>query len=240
MQGKFILELSIDNMKYLFETVKIIRRWNMLKVYIIFYTRYGNTLKLAEMIAQGVRSVNGCEAVLRRTAELAPEDIIKKDERWKKTRESLKTIPEAKASDLFDADAVVFGTPTRYGNMSSSLKDFIDKTAGVWVKGGLVGKVGAAFTSSTTVHGGQETTLLTMFIPMLHHGMIIAGIPYSEDKLFTTTAGGSPYGASSVTGIMADKPPTEEAEALAKALGKRVAELSMKLKLGGEAIKKQG
>jgi len=212
----------------------------MLKVYIIFYTRYGNTLKLAEMIAEGVRSVYGCEAVLRRTAELAPEDIIKKDERWKKARESLKTIPEAKASDLFDADAVIFGTPTRYGNMSSSLKDFIDKTAGVWVKGGLVGKVGAAFTSSTTVHGGQETTLLTMFIPMLHHGMIIAGIPYSEDKLFTTAAGGSPYGASSVTGIMADKPPTEEAKALAIALGKRVAELSMKLKLGEEAIKKQG
>ncbi|MGB8216812.1 MAG: NAD(P)H:quinone oxidoreductase [Candidatus Methanoperedens sp.] len=212
----------------------------MLKVYIIFYTRYGNTLKLAEMIAEGVRSVNGCEAVLRRTAELAPEDIIKKDERWKKAREYLKTIPEAKASDLFDADAVIFGSPTRYGNMSSSLKDFIDKTAGVWVKGGLVGKVGAAFTSSTTIHGGQETTLLTMFIPMLHHGMIIAGIPYSEDKLFTTAAGGSPYGASSVTGPMADRPPTEEAEALAIALGKRVAELSMKLKLGEEAIKKQG
>lgn len=212
----------------------------MLKVYIIFYTRYGNTLKLAEMIAEGVSSVNGCEAVLRRTAELAPEDIIKKDERWKKARESLKTIPEAKASDLFDADAVIFGSPTRYGNMSSSLKDFIDKTAGVWVKGGLVGKVGAAFTSSTSVHGGQETTLLTMFIPMLHHGMIIAGIPYSEEKLFTTAAGGSPYGASSVTGIMADRPPTEEAKALAIALGKRVAELSMKLKLGEEAIKKQG
>ncbi len=212
----------------------------MLKVYIIFYTRYGNTLKLAEMIAQGVHSVKGCEAILRRTAELAPEDIIKKDERWKKARESLKTIPEAKASDLFDADAVIFGTPTRYGNMSSSLKDFIDKTAGVWVKGGLVGKVGAAFTSSTSIHGGQETTLLTMFIPMLHHGMIIAGIPYSEEKLFTTTAGGSPYGASSVTGVMADRPPTEEAEALARALGKRVAELAMKLKLGEEAIKKQG
>ncbi len=212
----------------------------MLRVYIIFYTRYGNTLKLAEMIAEGVRSVKGCEAVLRRTAELAPEDIIKKDERWKKSRESLKTIPEAKASDLFDADAVIFGTPTRYGNMSSSLKDFIDKTAGVWVKGGLVGKVGAAFTSSTSIHGGQETTLLTMFIPMLHHGMIIAGIPYSEEKLFATTAGGSPYGASSVTGAMADKPPTDEAEALAKALGKRVAELAMKLKLGEEAIKKQG
>jgi NAD(P)H dehydrogenase (quinone) len=203
-------------------------------------TRYGNTLKLAEIIAQGVRSIKGCEAIFRRTAELAPEEIIRKDERWKKSRESLKTIPEAKASDLFDADAVIFGTPTRYGNMSSSLKDFIDKTAGVWVKGGLVGKVGAAFTSSTSIHGGQETTLLTMFIPMLHHGMIIAGIPYSEEKLFTTTAGGSPYGASSVTGLMADQPPTEEAEALAKALGKRVAELAMQLKLGDEAMKKEG
>lgn len=212
----------------------------MVKVFIIFYTRYGNTLKLAELISEGVRSINGCEAILRRTAELAPEEIIQKDARWKKARESLKIIPEAKVSDLFDADAVIFGTPTRYGNMSSSLKDFIDKTAGVWVHGGLVGKVGAAFTSSTSIHGGQETTLLTMFIPMLHHGMIITGIPYSEEKLFTTTAGGSPYGASSVTGVMADQPPTEEAKALAKALGKRVAELAMKLKLGEEAIRKQG
>jgi NAD(P)H dehydrogenase (quinone) len=212
----------------------------MVKVYIIFYTRYGNTLKLAELIAEGVRSVKGCEVVLRRTAELAPEEIIQKDERWKKMREHLKKIPEAKTNDLFDADAVIFGTPTRYGNMSSSLKDFIDKTAGVWVKGGLVGKVGAAFTSSTSVHGGQETTLLTMFIPLLHHGMIIAGIPYSEEHLFTTSAGGSPYGASSVTGVMADQPPTPEAQVLAKALGKRVAELAMKLKLGEEAMKKQG
>jgi NAD(P)H dehydrogenase (quinone) len=212
----------------------------MIKVYIIFYTRYGNTLRLAELISDGVRSVKGCEPVLRRTAELAPEEIIQKDDRWKKARESLKTIREAKVSDLFDADAVIFGTPTRYGNMSSSLKDFIDKTAGVWVKGGLVGKVGAAFTSSSSIHGGQETTLLTMFIPMLHHGMIIAGIPYSEEKLFTTTAGGSPYGASSVTGVIADWPPTEEAEILARALGKRVADLAMKLKLGEEAIKNQG
>ncbi len=212
----------------------------MVKVYIIFYTRYGNTLKLAELIAEGVRSQEGCEAVLRRTAELAPEEIINKDERWKLMREKLKSIPEARASDLFDADAVIFGSPTRYGNMSSSLKDFIDKTAGVWVKGGLVGKVGAAFTSSTSIHGGQETTLLTMFIPMLHHGMIIAGIPYSEDHLFTTSAGGSPYGASVVTGVMADRPPTPEASSLAKALGRRVALLSMKLKLGDEAMKSQG
>ncbi|MCZ7356678.1 MAG: NAD(P)H:quinone oxidoreductase [Candidatus Methanoperedens sp.] len=212
----------------------------MIKVYIIFYTRYGNTLKLAELIAEGARSVKGCEVILRRTAELAPEEIIQKDERWKKIRENLKSIPEAKANDLFDADAVIFGSPTRYGNMSSSLKDFIDKTAGVWVKGGLVGKIGAAFTSSTSIHGGQETTLLTMFIPMLHHGMIIAGIPYSEDHLFTTTAGGSPYGASAVTGSMADLPFTPGASALARALGKRVAELATKLKLGEEAMKKQG
>ncbi len=211
----------------------------MVKVYIIFYTRYGNTLKLAEMIAEGVNSVKGCEAILRITAELAPEEIIQKDERWKTMRNALRKIPEAKARDLFDADAVIFGSPTRYGNMSSSLKDFIDKTAGVWIKGGLVGKVGAAFTSSTSVHGGQESTLLTMFIPMLHHGMIITGIPYSEDALFSTTAGGSPYGASSVTGVMADLPPTPDAEVLAKALGQRVAELAMKLKLGDEELKRK-
>ncbi len=211
----------------------------MVKVYIIFYTRYGNTFKLAEMIAEGVNSVRGCEAILRRTAELAPEEIIHKDVRWKKMRDTLKKLPEAKASDLFEADAVIFGSPTRYGNMSSSLKDFIDKTAGVWIKGGLVGKVGAAFTSSTSVHGGQETTLLTMFIPMLHHGMVIAGIPYSEELLFTTKEGGSPYGASSVSGLMAEEPPTANDCALAKALGKRVAELALKLKLGEEALKKQ-
>lgn len=201
-----------------------------MKIYIIYYSRYGNTLKLAEAVAEGVGSVEGCEPILRRATELAPEEIIQRDERWTKMREYQKKIPEAHTSDLIKADAVIFGTPTRFGNMSSALKDFIDKTSGIWLNGGLIGKVGAAFTSTSSMHGGQETTLITMFIPMLHHGMIIVGIPYSEEKLITTRSGGTPYGPTAVTGPLADQPPTEDDLILARALGKRVAEITKKLR----------
>jgi NAD(P)H dehydrogenase (quinone) len=200
-------------------------------IFIIFYSRYGNTMYMAEAIAEGVSSVEGCHVKIRRTAELAPDDIINMDERWATMKEHLELkYPEAKTSDLLEADAVIFGSPTRFGNMASSLKDFWDKTSGVWQQGGLIGKVGGCFTGSATMHGGQETTIVTMWIPMIHHGMIIAGVPYSEPILSTTRDGGSPYGPSTVVGPMSDQPPTENDLTLARVLGKRVAELTVKLR----------
>ncbi|MCL7413697.1 MAG: NAD(P)H:quinone oxidoreductase [ANME-2 cluster archaeon] len=202
-----------------------------IKIFVIFYSRYGNTMRMAEAIAEGVKSVEGCQAELRRTAELAPPEIVKRDERWASMKEHLeKTYPLVQTSDLKEADGAIFGSPTRFGNMASSLKDFWDQTSGIWVEGGLINKVGGCFTGSATMHGGQETTILTMWIPMIHHGMIIAGVPYSEQVLMTTRDGGSPYGPSTVVGPMADQPPTMNDIVIAMALGKRVAELTVKLR----------
>lgn len=202
-----------------------------IKIFIIFYSRYGNTMRMAEAIAEGVKSVENCQAELRRTTELAPQEIIQGDERWASMNEHLeKTYPLVKTSDLKEADGAIFGSPTRFGNMASSLKDFWDQTSGVWMEGDLINKVGGCFTGSATMHGGQETTILTMWIPMIHHGMIIVGVPYSEQILMTTRDGGSPYGPSTVVGPKADKPPTKNDIVIARALGKRVAELTVTLR----------
>jgi NAD(P)H dehydrogenase (quinone) len=203
----------------------------MKKVYIIFYSRYGNTLKLAQAVEEGAKSVEGVEVVMRRVEELVPDFVIEKDERWAEMKKHIEANFEpAKTEDLLDADAVIFGSPTRFGNMSSQLKYFIDKTAGVWLQGGLAGKVGAAFTSTSSMHGGQESTLLSMYLPMLHHGMLICGIPYTHPELSTTRDGCSPYGASAVTGVMADQPPTETDLKLSAELGRRVAEFTLKIR----------
>ncbi|MFQ6064542.1 MAG: NAD(P)H:quinone oxidoreductase [Candidatus Bathyarchaeia archaeon] len=131
---------------------------------------------------------------------------------------------------MAEADGIIFGTPTRYGNMSAQMKQFIDKTGGLWAEGKLINKVAGVFTSTSTLHGGQETALITSMIPLLHHGMILVGIPYSEQRLFSLeTGGGSPYGASSVSGPNADRPPTENDLEIAKALGRRVAEIAKKI-----------
>ncbi|MBU4140056.1 MAG: NAD(P)H:quinone oxidoreductase, partial [Euryarchaeota archaeon] len=149
----------------------------------------------------------------------------------KKVKEELKDIPMATMEDLEWADGIAFGTPTRYGNMSSQMKNFIDKTGGLWMKGALISKVAGVFTSTSTQHGGQETTIITSMVPLLHHGMIILGVPYSEQALFYIdhVSGGSPYGASSVSGPMADRSPIENDIVVAMALGKRIAEVSKKI-----------
>lgn len=203
----------------------------MKKVYIIFYSRYGNTLRLAKAVEEGASSVEGIQTVMRRVEELVPDYVIERDERWLEMKKHLESNYEpAKSEDLLEADAVIFGSPTRFGNMSSQLKYFIDKLAGVWMKGGLAGKIGAAFTSTSSMHGGQETTLVSMYFPMLHHGMLVCGIPYTIPELATTREGGSPYGASAVTGVMADQAPTETDLMLARELGKQVAEFTLKLR----------
>lgn len=191
---------------------------------------YGNTAKLAKAVAEGARQVENVEVSLRQFEELAPKEIIEANEMMKQVREELAEIPIATNEDLVEADGIVFGTPTRYGNMCAQMKQFIDKTGRLWAGGKLINKVAGVFTSTSTLHGGQETTIITSMIPLLHHGMIIVGIPYSEQRLFSLeTGGGSPYGASSVSGPNAERPPTENDLEIAKTLGRRVAKIAKKI-----------
>jgi len=202
----------------------------MANVLIVFDTRYGNTMKLAKAIGEGARE-RGAEVRLRRPEIADPEELIQKNERWRKVYEEFRKVQEVSREDFYWADAVVLGSPTRFGNMSASLKSVIDRMWGkLWLEGTLIGKVGAAFTSTSSIHGGQETTLVSMWFPMIHQGMIIVGVPYSEQRLISTTKGGSPYGPASVSGPYADKEPDENEIEIAKTLGRRVADVSEKLK----------
>ncbi|MDY6964664.1 MAG: NAD(P)H:quinone oxidoreductase [Halobacteriota archaeon] len=196
-------------------------------IYIVFYSRYGNTLMMAEAINEGVEAAGG-EACLRRVRETAPEAVIEKDRRWKATIDKMKSIPEADVEELSDADALIIGSPTRFGNMAAPMKEFIDLTGRLWVRGALSGKVGAVFGTNSTMHGGKESTLLFMMLPLLHHGMVIVGIPPTEVDVATH---GSYYGATATTGPISENHPTKEDLKLAKALGKRVCEISKKINM---------
>lgn len=200
-----------------------------MKVYLIFDTRYGNTMKLIKKAKEGVESA-GCEGILKRVKIYEPEAIIEKNERWKKAYDEYSALPEATAEDFKDCDGLILGSPTRFGNMSAPLKMFIDSTSKVWLEGALIGKPVAFITSTSSMHGGNETTLISMMFPMIHHGAIIVGIPFSEMGLITTKKGGTPYGASSVSGPMADIEPDETELNLAFTLGKRLAEITKKLR----------
>ncbi|NIU38819.1 NAD(P)H:quinone oxidoreductase [Candidatus Bathyarchaeota archaeon] len=200
------------------------------KVLVVFYSMYGNTAKLAKAVAEGARQVENVEVSLRQVEELVPKEMIEANERMKRVKKELADIPIATNEDLVEADGIVFGTPTRYGNMSAQMKQFIDKTGKLWAEGKLINKVAGVFTSTSTLHGGQETTIITSMIPLLHHGMIIVGIPYSEPLLMAMElGGGSPYGASSISGPNSDRPPTTNDLEIAKTLGRRVAEIAKKI-----------
>ena len=201
-----------------------------MKILVVYYSMYGNTFRLAQAVAEGAKEVEGAKVSLKTVEELVPEEIIDKSPPSKKAKEEQKDIPVATLDDLAQADAVILGSPTRFGNMCSQLRNFLDQTGPLWAKGQLVGKPAGVFCSTSTMHGGQETTLISMMLTLLHQGMILVGIPYSEQKLSTTTRGGTPYGASSVSGPKADQFPNADELALAKALGKRVAEVARKLK----------
>ncbi len=203
-----------------------------MKVLIVYYSLYGHTLRLARAVEEGAKSVGGAEVVLRRVEEF--EVVVQKtaaDPYISKLREEQKQIPVCTLEDLRAADAVIFGSPTRYGNMTAQMKQLIDSTAGLWLKGELEGKPAGVFTSTASTHGGQETTLLTMMVPLLHLGMIIVGVPYSvEGMIHTEARGGSPYGASTIAGGRGELQPSPGDLVIAKALGKRVAEVGMKLR----------
>jgi len=193
-------------------------------VLIVYDTNSGNAYRMAQLIGRGVESVKLCTASIRAVPKVGD-----------RSAERLPAVPEDGApyvqiSDLAECDALIIGGPTHFGNMSASLKHFLDQTTEQWFKGTLNGKPAGVFTSTGSMHGGQETTLLTMMIPLLHHGMLICGLPYSNPNLMQTQRGGTPYGASHVSGEEGNTPLSETETALCKALGERVATNALKLR----------
>jgi len=201
-----------------------------MKVLIVFYSMYGHVHRLAEAVAEGVKEVAGAEPVLRRVPETLSEDILKTMGALE-VQKSFAHIPVCSVDELASADAIIFGTPTRFGNMCGQMRQFLDATGQLWAKGSLIGKAGSVFTSSATQHGGQESTILSFYNTLLHQGMVIVGLPYSfqgqsrNDEI----TGCSPYGASTVAGTKGERMPTENELAGARFQGKHVASIALKL-----------
>jgi NAD(P)H dehydrogenase (quinone) len=199
---------------------------NPLSILVLYYSRHGATRKLAELIAQGVDSVPGAEARLRTVPAVSSV-----------AEATAPSIPEngapyVEAADLAECAGLALGSPTRFGNMASSMKYFLDGTAAEWVNGTLSGKPAVVFTSTGSLHGGQEATLLSMMIPLLHHGMLVMGLPYTHPELMNTASGGSPYGATHWAGVDGKRAITEDERALSIALGRRLATAALKLHEG--------
>lgn len=201
-----------------------------MKVLILFYSMYGHTLKMAEAVAEGVREIPGCEPVLKRVPETLSSDVLEKLGALE-AQKAQKQLPTAIVDDLADAGAIIFGTPTRFGNMCGQMRQFLDSTGGLWAKGALVGKVGGVFTSSATQHGGQESTILTFLPFLLHQGMVVAGLPYSftGQTRMDEIVGGSPYGASTIAGHDGSRQPSQTELDGARYQGKYIAEIAAKL-----------
>ena len=205
-----------------------------INVLIAFYSRYGNTRALAEGIAEGAQEVKGANIRLRKAADLAPDAVIAADARWAAARaQMVELFPEPTNEDLEWADVIFFGTATRYGNPSAEIKLVIDKTGPLWLAGKLVDKVYSVFVSTSTPHGGNESTILAMLNPIMHWGGIIVTPGYADPVMFSA---GTPYGASSVSGPNADELPTQADMAVARFIGKRATERGLMLKMGKEAI----
>jgi NAD(P)H dehydrogenase (quinone) len=201
------------------------------KVQVVFYSMYGHIYRMAEAVAEGVRSVPGVEVSMFQVPELAPADVLEKSGAAA-ARKAFAHIPVAKVEQLGEADAIIFGTPTRYGNMCAQMRNFMDQTGGLWMKNALVGKVGSVFASTATQHGGQETTITSFHTTLLHLGMVIVGVPYSEQRQMTVgeITGGSPYGATTIAGGDGSRSPSGNELAIARFQGKHVAEIAKKLK----------
>jgi NAD(P)H dehydrogenase (quinone) len=195
----------------------------MLEILVLYYSRYGATAAMAQQIARGVGEIEDVQARVR---TVPPVSTV-----CEATQDSIPDTgaPYASLDDLRECAGLALGSPTRFGNMAAPLKYFLDSTSGVWLSAELAGKPAAVFTSTSSLHGGQETTLLTMMLPLLHHGMLMLGIPYSETDLLHTDAGGTPYGASHLAGSDSDKPLTAAEERLCRALGKRLAQTARRL-----------
>jgi len=201
-----------------------------MKVLVVFYSLYGHIFKMAQAVAEGVKEVPGADAVLRRVPETLPEDVLAKMGALEAQR-SMAHIPVCTVDELAGADAVIFGTPTRFGNMCGQMRQFLDATGGLWAKGSLTGKAGSVFTSSATQHGGQESTILSFHINLLHHGMVVVGLPYAfaGQMRIDEISGGSPYGASTIAGGKGERMPSENELAAARWQGRHVARIAAKL-----------
>ncbi|MDB5758402.1 MAG: NAD(P)H-quinone oxidoreductase [Burkholderia sp.] len=189
---------------------------------VLYYSRHGATRRLADLICQGIDSVPGCEARLRTVPAVSAV-----------SEASAPAIPEqgppyVELADLRECDGLALGSPTRFGNMAAAMKYFWDGTSAEWLGGTLAGKPACVFTSTGSLHGGQESTLLSMMLPLLHHGMLLLGLPYTQPELMTTASGGTPYGASHWSGLNGDRPLTEDSRSMAIALGRRLAQTALK------------
>lgn len=192
-------------------------------ILVLYYSRTGHTAQLARLIARGVEEIPGMRARLRQVPPVAPVTEVAQPP------EPEEGAPYVTRQDLAECVGLAMGSPTRFGNMAAPLKHFLDTTGAEWASGALAGKPAAVFTSTSSMHGGQEATLLSMALPLLHHGMLIVGIPYTEPGLSSTTTGGTPYGASHLAGARGDHPVSEHERDLARALGRRLADVARRL-----------
>jgi len=200
------------------------------KVQVIFYSMYGHIYKMAEAVAAGVREVPGVEVSLYQVPELVPDAVLERSGA-KKARDAFAHIPIATVNQLPDADAIIFGTPTRFGNMAAQMRDFLDQCGGLWVRNALVGKVGSVFASTGTQHGGQETTITSFHTTLLHLGMIIVGVPYSAKGLsnMDEISGGTPYGATTLANSDGSRQPSKNELEIAQFQGRHVADIARRL-----------
>jgi NAD(P)H dehydrogenase (quinone) len=201
-----------------------------MKILVVFYSLYGHVYKMAEAVAAGASQVEGAEVIIKRVPETLPTEVLEKMGAME-AQKSLANIPVCDVQDLADADAIIFGTPTRFGNMCGQMRQFLDATGKLWQAGALIGKVGSVFVSSATQHGGQESTILSFHISLLHQGMVVVGLPYAfEGQMrIDEITGGSPYGASTIAGGQGERMPSSNELEAAKFQGKHVASIAKKL-----------
>lgn len=201
----------------------------MAKILVLYYSTYGHIETMAQAVAEGARSVKGAQVDVKRVPELMPEDVAKKA-----GAKLDQAAPLATPDELANYDAIIIGTPTRFGNMAAQMRNFLDQTGGLWMKGALVGKVGSVFTSTATQAGGQESTLLSTHITLLHHGMVIVGVPYAHPGLMKMDeiSGGTPYGASTHAGADGSRRPSQNELAIARYQGEHVAKITQRLVSG--------
>ncbi len=201
-----------------------------MKIQVVFYSMYGHIYRMAEAIAEGARQVQGAEVELYQVPELVPDEALERTG-GKAARSAFAHVPVIEPDRLAEADAILFGTPTRFGNMSAQMRNFLDQTGRLWMAGGLVGKVGSVFASTASQHGGQETTITSFHTTLLHHGMIIVGVPYAEPGLtqMDEISGGTPYGATTITRGDGSRLPSEIELNIARYQGRHVADITRRL-----------
>lgn len=208
-----------------------------LTISIIFYSMYGHVYRMAEAVAEGINSVNKAEAAIYQVPELVPEEALKNSGAWD-AKKAFDHIPEARPEVLEESDALIFGTPTRFGMMAAQMRQYLDQTGKQWAEGALTGKVGSVFASVGGQHGGHETTIRNFHTTLLHHGMAVVGVPYFEERLneMDEISGGTPYGATTVAGPTGGREPSENELEIAKTQGSHVAEMALKLNVTEEKL----